>query len=225
MTAGRGDRGPVDLLARIHLGFDFMGAVTTDAVGGDQKAALGQGPAMNRIHVELVRIGHRNAMPLRQLRISVACAASPGQVQGINFRVRMFGGQDIVAPMAVAAERYVAVAFRMGLSMNALRVNLEGTRMTGGALYGFQFWRMGNLRGISVTRRAFKTAVDRLRKLFPVDVKRHGLSLTNLLHPLRPVARKTDLLGSGLSRDRNRREKKNNKKNSGSQEGICPPQG
>jgi len=117
--------------------------------------------------------------------------------------------------MAVTAERHVAVAFCMGLSMNALRVGLEGIRMTGGALYGFQFWRMGNLRGISMTRRAFQTAVDRLRKLFPVDIKRHGLSLPNLLQPLHPVARKTDLLGSGLRWRKNRQKKNSNKENSG----------
>ena len=90
-TGGR-DLGPINLRFRIRLGLNLVRPMAAGTMGRDQKTASRQGPAMNRIHVELVRIGHRNAMPLRELGISVARAASPRQVKGINFRVRMFGG-------------------------------------------------------------------------------------------------------------------------------------
>ena len=158
-TGGR-DLGPINLRFRIGLGLNLMGAMAAGTMGRYQKTAPRQGPAMNRIHVELVGIGYRDTMALGKLGIAVACAASPRQVKGINFRLWMFGRQDIVAPMAITAEGHLTVASRVGLSMNALRVGLKGVCMTGGALYRFQLWRMGNLRGISMTGRAFQTAVD-----------------------------------------------------------------
>src|SRR3989338_5960277 len=117
--------------------------------------------------------------------------------------------------MAVAAGRSVSVAPGIGLPMNALRVGLEGIRMTGGALYGFQFWSVGNLRDIAMTGRAIQRPMNGSGKPFSLDVERNGLARSDLLQPLDPVARKTDLPGDSLRLRKDWMQKNSNNKSRG----------
>ena len=76
-TAGGRNIPPVNSRGGVGFGLGGMEAVTTRAVGCHQETALGEGAAVNRVHVQLVSIGYGDAMPSSQLWVAVTNATSP----------------------------------------------------------------------------------------------------------------------------------------------------
>ena len=57
-----------------------MRAVTARTIGGNEQPALGERAAMNRVHVELVRVHDRNAVALGQRSVAMTCPAGSWEI-------------------------------------------------------------------------------------------------------------------------------------------------
>jgi len=188
-----------------------MGAVATGAVGRHQQAAFLQRASVNRIHIELVRIGDRNVMPFRQFRIAVAATAGVGQLQGVDFRFGMGRLHDVVLAMTAAAGSRVPVAVALRAAMNARLVIGGGLPMALCALNGFEFRGVGNLRNIAMTGRARQWRMHGLGKTLWIDGQGNFFSLAFLFQAGHGMTRETHLVRRGLPA-KNNGEKKNNRR-------------
>src|SRR5512136_2560128 len=116
--------------------------MTTGTIGRDEQAALLERLPVNRIHIEFVRIRDRNLVLLSQGRIAVAGAAGIRQLKGINFRLRIRWGEDVMFTMAIAAPCRVAITVPSGAAMDAIGISLSYLRVALSALHQFEIGRV-----------------------------------------------------------------------------------
>ena len=174
-----------------------MGAMATCTMGGNQKAAFLERASMNRIHVKLVGVGDGNVMLFRQFRIAVTGAAGVGQLQRIDFRLRMGRLHDVMLPMTVAASRCVSVALELRAAVNTCAVHFGNLSMALCALNGFELRGVGNLRNIAMTGRARQWRMHGLGKTLRIDGQGNFFSSAFLFQAGHGMTRQTDLVRRG----------------------------
>ena len=177
-------------------------------MGGNQKAAFLQRASVNRIHVKLVGVGDGNVMLFRQFRIAVTGAAGVGQLQRIDFRLRMGRLHDVMPPMTVAAHRCVTVTVELRTAMNTCAVHFGNLSMALRALNGFELRDVGNLRNIAMTGRARQWRMHGLGKTLRIDGQGNFFPLAFFFQAGHRMTRQTDLVCRGR-----RTETRNGKEN------------
>src|SRR5271165_2435186 len=90
-ASGR-DVGTVGAALGVFLGQNVMGAVTTRAGGGDQKAIFGQREAVNGVYILGVHVGQ--SVFLDEILVAMAGSTSARQVERIDRRFRILSREN-----------------------------------------------------------------------------------------------------------------------------------
>ena len=121
-SAGGGNGRSINLRGRITFRQDIMRAVATGTIGRHQQSALGHRAPVDRVHVQLVGIGYRDAMAPGQFGIAVARSAGFGKIQMVDRRGGILHSLDLVGvSMTVLACGSLPISTPPGLSVNACK--------------------------------------------------------------------------------------------------------